>query len=58
MKVKVVEELAEALMDVWCGSFKLRVNKSWFGRDEEKRKKPDKPEAQKGGVRVVGEGGR
>jgi RNA recognition motif-containing protein len=51
LKVKVVEELAEALLNVWCGSFKLRVNKSWFGRDEEKRKKPEKSEISKGGRR-------
>jgi RNA recognition motif-containing protein len=29
-----VEDLSRSLEDVWCGSFKLRINQSRFGRNE------------------------
>jgi hypothetical protein len=35
--VKAVEELDGRLDDVWCGSFKLRVNRARFDRNEQTR---------------------
>ncbi|KAK2423264.1 zinc finger CCCH domain-containing protein [Trifolium repens] len=39
-EVKELKELNSRLQDVWLGNFKLRVNKSRFGRNEESKKKP------------------
>jgi RNA recognition motif-containing protein len=38
--VRDATELLRAISDIWVGSFKLRVNKARFRRDEEKRE-PD-----------------
>ncbi|MCI24899.1 RNA-binding protein 25-like, partial [Trifolium medium] len=37
-EVKEMEVLLSSLQDVWIGSFKLRVNKSRFVRNEERRR--------------------
>ncbi|GAU30343.1 hypothetical protein TSUD_212000 [Trifolium subterraneum] len=58
-EVKEVEVLSKSLQDVWVGSFKLRVNKSRFNRNEEKRNNtPNQPvqfgqsERGEGGVQL------
>jgi RNA recognition motif-containing protein len=55
---KNVEELCDSLEDVWFGSFKLRVNKSRFGRKEVVKKqdgeKLKRPESRVDGTSSVG----
>jgi hypothetical protein len=48
LEVKNVEELSKSLEEVWCGTYKLRVNLSRFGRTTNK-----KPEVQPGNNKTV-----
>ncbi|WJX32140.1 hypothetical protein P8452_20505 [Trifolium repens] len=38
-EVEDVEEMSRCLSDVWCGSFKLRINHSRFGRNDGGKRK-------------------
>ncbi|MCH81454.1 RNA recognition motif, partial [Trifolium medium] len=51
--VKEVGELNQSLEEVWLGTFKLRVNKYRFERNEDLKKKEDSPRPKS---RAVGEG--
>ncbi|MCI34305.1 hypothetical protein A2U01_0055524, partial [Trifolium medium] len=46
-EVKEVELLSKIPQDVWIGSFKLRVNKSRFHRNEESRRRDNDDESRR-----------